>query len=86
MPGKKSRSSYKRKRKGTFSGRQRYEKDEAVNVSTTTCESETSQTVEDEDDVQTAIGTSRKKMRGDGRYTESEFTADDGPGDCQSIE
>lgn len=79
MVGKRSRSSYKRKKKGTFSGLQRYKKDDVLNVSnSSTCQ--TSQT--GEGDVQNIVGTSRKKMRGDSKNAESAFRIEN-PQHCQ---
>lgn len=81
MVGKRSRSSYKRKMKGTFSGLQRYKKDDVLNVSnSSTCQ--TSQTSEGEVDVQNIVGTSRKKMRGDSKNAESAFRIEN-PQNCQ---
>jgi hypothetical protein len=79
MVGTSTRSSYKRKRKGTFSGRQRYKKDEALNVSNSSTR-QTSQT--DEVDAQNIVGTSRKKMRADSKNAGSEFTIES-PQNCQ---
>jgi hypothetical protein len=64
MVGKSSRSSYKRNRKGTVSGCQRYKKDKALNVSNhyQVVKYQTSQT--GEVDVQNIVGTQERKCEG----------------------
>jgi hypothetical protein len=61
MVGTSTRSSYKRKRKGTFSGRQRYKKDEALNVSNSSTR-QTSQA--DEVDAQILLEPQERKCEG----------------------
>ena len=73
MVGEKARSSYKRKRKKTFSGRQRQDTD--LSASTTTANSDTCETSEDNPSgsLQNIIGTSRKKMQRESCNVDSEF-------------
>ena len=73
MVGEKARSSYKRKRKKTFSGQRR--QDTYLSSSTTTANSDTCETSEDNPSgsSQNIIGTSRKKMRRESSNVDSEF-------------
>ena len=80
MTGTKTRSSYKRKRKGKrFSGRQRYEgenrdliRDENMSIDDPACEPQHTDDEYDGSNPQNVIGTSRKKMRCESRNDSSD--------------
>jgi hypothetical protein len=82
MVGKSSRSSYKRNRKGTVSGHQRYKKDEALNVSNSSCSEVSDDVISNKWSWCSKYRWNLKKENARKQSAESEYTIEN-PQNCQ---